>query len=86
MRTGIVVEVSASDRTRLEAIVEDHNSPQKHVWRARVVLLTANQVGTNEIRRQAGVAKTAVWRWRLCCTDPSGGLRRRADVGGLFFP
>ena len=24
-------------------------------------------------------------RW-LCCTDPSGGLWRRADVGGLFFP
>jgi hypothetical protein len=30
MRTGITVEVSA----RLEAIVADRNSPQKHVWRA----------------------------------------------------
>jgi hypothetical protein len=31
MRTGIVVEVSASDRTRLQAIVADRNSSQKHV-------------------------------------------------------
>jgi transposase len=64
MRAGIVVEVSASDRARLEAIVEDRNSPQKHVWRARIVLLTADGVGTNEIRRRAGVTKTAVWRWQ----------------------
>ena len=64
MRTGIVVEVSASDRARLEVIVGDRNSPQKHVWRAQIVLLTADGVGTNEIRRQAGVAKTAVWRWQ----------------------
>ena len=63
MRADIVVEVSASDRARLEAIVADRNSPQKHVWRARIVLLTAGDVGTSEIMRQAGVAKTAVWRW-----------------------
>jgi hypothetical protein len=34
MRTGIVVEVTAAERDRLEAIVADRNSPQKHVWRA----------------------------------------------------
>ena len=38
MRDGITVEVSAVDRGRLEAIVADRNSPQKHVWRARIVL------------------------------------------------
>ncbi len=41
MRTGVVVEVTAADRARLEAVVADRNSPQKHVWRARIVLLTA---------------------------------------------
>jgi transposase len=56
--------VSAADRDRLEAIVADRNSPQKHVWRARIVLLTADGVGTNEIMRQSGKAKTAVWRWQ----------------------
>ena len=64
MRTGIIIEVSAADRCRLEAVVADRNSPQKHVWRAKIVLLTAAGFGTNEIMRQAGVAKTAVWRWQ----------------------
>jgi hypothetical protein len=38
MRTGIVVEVTTAERDRLEAIVADRNSPQKHVWRAGIVL------------------------------------------------
>ncbi len=63
MRTGIVVEVSAPDRARLEAVVANRNSPQKHVWRAKIVLLTANGLGTAEIMRRTGKAKTAVWRW-----------------------
>ena len=64
MRTGIIVEVSAADRVRLEAIVADGNTPQKHAWRARIVLLTADGVGTNEIMRRSGKSKTAVWRWQ----------------------
>jgi hypothetical protein len=64
MRTGISLHVTASDRERLLAIVGDRDSPQKHVWRARIVLLTADGHGTSEIMRQAGLAKTAVWRWQ----------------------
>ena len=64
MRTGFIIQITAADRARLEAVVADRNSPQKHVWRARIVLLTAAGSGTNEIMRQAGVAKTAVWRWQ----------------------
>src|SRR3712207_1331393 len=64
MRCGIVVDVSAADRARLEAVVADRNSPQKHVWRARIVLLTADGCGTAEIMRRTGKAKTAVWRWQ----------------------
>ena len=64
MRTGITVDVSAADRARLEAIVADRNSPQKHVWRARIVLLTADGLGTNEIMRRTGKSKTCVWRWQ----------------------
>jgi hypothetical protein len=63
MRTGIVVEVTAADRARLEAVVTDRNGPQKHVWRARIVLRTADGSGTAEIKRRTGKAKTAVWRW-----------------------
>ena len=64
MRTGIVVEVNAADRVRLEAVLADRNSPQKHVWRARIVLLTADGYGTVEIMRRAGTSKVAVWRWQ----------------------
>jgi transposase len=64
MRTGIIVDVSPADRKRLEAVVADRNSAQKHVWRAQIVLLSAAGCGTNEIMREAGVAKTAVWRWQ----------------------
>jgi hypothetical protein len=60
----IVVEVSAADRTRLEAVVSDRNRPQKHVWRAQIVLLTADGCGTSEIMRRTGKAKRAVWRWQ----------------------
>jgi hypothetical protein len=46
MREGITVEVSAADRARWQAIVADRNSPQKHVWRAWIVLLTPDGLGT----------------------------------------
>ncbi len=64
MRTGISISVSAADRRRLEAIVANRNTPQKHAWRARIVLLTADGLGTNAIMRETGMAKTTVWRWQ----------------------
>jgi transposase len=64
MRKGITVEVSAADRARLEAVVADRNSPQKHVWRAGIILATAEGVGTVEIMRRTGKSKPCVWRWQ----------------------
>jgi transposase len=64
MRTGISITVKPSDRKRLKAILKDRNAPQKHVWRAEIVLLSADGVGTNEIMRRTGKAKTCVWRWQ----------------------
>jgi transposase len=64
MRAGIIVDVNAADRARLERIVTARNSPQKHVWRARIVLLTAAGLGTNEIMRRTGKSKTCLWRWQ----------------------
>jgi DDE superfamily endonuclease len=64
MRTGIVVEVTAAERVRLEAIVADRNSPQKHVWRAEIVLATAAGLGTVAIMRHTAKSKTVVWRWQ----------------------
>jgi hypothetical protein len=64
MREGITVEVSAADRACLEAVVADRNRPQKHVWRAEIILATAEGLGTNAIVRRAGVFKPCVWRWQ----------------------
>src|SRR3954462_1668355 len=62
MRKGITGEVWAADRARLEAVVADRNSPQKHVWRARIVLATADRRGTGEVVRRTGKAKPCVGR------------------------
>ena len=37
---------------------------QKHVWRARIVLHSADGIGTNGIMRRTGKSKTCVWRWQ----------------------
>ena len=64
MRTGIRIEVTASDKARLETIVSARGSPQKHVWRARIILLTDQGLGTLAIMAAAGKSKTCVWRWQ----------------------
>jgi len=66
MRTGITIEVSASDKVRLEAIVSARGSPQKHVWRAGIILLTEQGLGTTAIMAATGKSKTCVWRWQEC--------------------
>ena len=53
-----------ADRHRLEAIVLDRSAPQKHVWRAKVILATADGCGTAEIMRRSGKSKPVVWRWQ----------------------
>ena len=64
MRTGISFKVSAADRRRLKAIVRDRNAPQKHVWRANIILSGADGAGTAQIMRETGKSKTCVWRWQ----------------------
>src|SRR5271169_5625670 len=53
MRAGIVVNVTRADGHRLEAIVLDRSAPQKHVWRANIILATADGCGTAEIMRRS---------------------------------
>src|SRR6201993_2068420 len=64
MRAGIIVNVTPADRRRLEAIVADRSAPQKHVWRANIILATAAGGGPAEIMRRSGKAKPVVWRWQ----------------------
>ena len=64
MRSGISFVVSSRDRQRLRAIVADPKSRQKHVWRARIVLLSGDGLGTSSIMTKTGKSKTCVWRWQ----------------------
>jgi transposase len=64
MRQGTTIHVSPADRRRLEAIVADRNSLQKHVWRARIALAAADGHGTAATGRRAGLSRPSVRRWR----------------------
>ena len=90
MRTGIAISLIPADHARLTEVVADRNSPQKHVWGAQAVLLSAQGVGTNEIMRATGKAKTCVWRWQerfmvagvegCCGTGPAPRTSRRSAM------
>ena len=65
MRRGdICLYVSPANRTRLEGLIASRNTPSKVVWRAKIVLATADGCGTNEIMRRTGKSKPCVWRWQ----------------------
>jgi transposase len=88
MRAGITLSVCLADRGRLEALVKDRNAAQKHVWRAAIVLLTADGLGTAAIMRRSGKSKTCVWRWqeRFVAEGVDGLLRdktRRSRIAPL---
>jgi transposase len=58
------VQLSPVDRERLEKLVKDRNSPQKVVWRSRIVLLTAEGLGAMAVSQAAGKSLLTVRRWR----------------------
>ena len=61
-RTGISFTISPDDPARLAVLTGNRNTPQKHVGRAEIVLLSAEGVGTVEIMRRTGKSKTRAWR------------------------
>jgi len=82
------IQLSRADRSKLEAVVANRNSPQKHAWRARVVLLTADGRGTAEIMQATGKTKTVIWRWQERFRDegsrwPLAGQTRRSRIPPL---
>ena len=63
MRNIERISVSEADRDRLERLVRDRNTPQKVVWRARIVLL-ANGLQAIGIAAAVGKSLLTVRRWR----------------------
>ncbi|XSC42544.1 hypothetical protein ACF1BQ_029760 [Bradyrhizobium sp. RDT10] len=48
------IQLSRVDRSKLEAVAANGDSPQKHVWRATIVLVMADGRGTAEITQAQG--------------------------------
>jgi transposase len=75
MKTEITV--TAEDRARLERMVGDRNTPAKVVWRAQIVLATADGETIKAICRATGKSKPCVWRWQKRFADDGvDGLER----------
>ena len=64
MSTDSDIQLSLEDRATLEGWVADRNSPQKWVWRARIVLMWAQGDGVTAIVRATGKTKRTAYRWR----------------------
>src|SRR5919202_1996498 len=85
MREGVEVRLRPGDRERLEGVVSDRKSPQHHVWRGRIVLMTAHGAGTMAIRAATGKGKPTIWRWQArYMQDGADGLFRDAPRGRAF--
>ena len=63
-RADVCLYLNPSDRAKLEAIMANRSSPSKWVWRADIVLATAEGLGTNAIMQRTGMSKPCVWRWQ----------------------
>jgi transposase len=59
----------------------DRNSAQKQVWRAEIVLATAEGGVTAEIVRRAGMSKPCVWRWRRRFMEAGVDAQARQSAG-----
>jgi transposase len=64
MRKIEQIAISAADRERLERLVRDRNTPQKVVWRARIVLLASDGLMAEAIAAAVNKSLLTVRRWR----------------------
>jgi transposase len=58
------IQPSREDRDRLEKLVRDRNTPQKVVWRSRIVLLSAAGLRPPAVAAAVGKSALTVRRWR----------------------
>src|SRR5258708_3471229 len=75
MKTQACIWLSPEVRATLEGWVADRNTPQKLVWRSRIVLMSADGVGKMAIVRAVGKSKrTVATHW---------SARRLAKAAGI---
>jgi transposase len=82
MPLTVNVEVPPRDREVLASWVRSPSIRAGLAQRARIVLLAADGVGTNEIARRAGVSKPTVILWKKrYAAEGTGGLEDRPKPG-----
>ena len=59
-KTQACIRLSAADRATLNGLVSGRNTPQKVVWRSRIVLLLADRLGVMAVARSVGMSKVTV--------------------------
>src|ERR1700724_3054236 len=64
MAQTVCILLGEEDRARLAAFVGDRNRPQKHVQRARIVLLSADRLPVLAVARRTDASRPSVWRWQ----------------------
>ena len=57
------ITLSDEERRRLEHIMSNPHSLQKHVWRARIIRELGSGCGLVETMQRTGMSKPTVWRW-----------------------
>lgn len=76
-RFDICLYLGPADCAELEALTTNRNTARKLVWRAEIMLATADVHGTFEIMRRAKTSKPTVWRWQERYLDEGVvGLKR----------
>jgi len=75
--SDIRLYLGPADRAELQALIANRNTSRKLVWRAEIVLATADGHGTFEIMRRANTSKPTVWGWQQRYLDEGvAGLKR----------
>ena len=76
-RDDICLYLSFADRSDLQSLVRNRNTPRKLVWRAEIILATVDGHGTFEIMRRSQTSKPTVWRWQARYLEEGvAGLKR----------
>jgi transposase len=76
-RDDTCLYLNPADRAELQPLIKNRNTQRKLVWRAEIILATADGHGTLEIMRRAHTSKPTVWRWQERYLDEGiAGLKR----------
>ena len=87
MSKEVCVWLAPADRAALTAWVAGRNTPQKVVWRARIVLMAADRAGVMAIVAGTGKCKRTVNRWCARYVERGvAGLKRDATRPGRKPP